>query len=64
MAAILRYSFTYGPSLVRSVTPLFGSPPSYAWTPPVPKDQVGDVKAKKEALEMMKSQKKRQKVTS
>eukprot|EP00437_Effrenium_voratum_P011976 CAMPEP_0181450544 /NCGR_PEP_ID=MMETSP1110-20121109/28230_1 /TAXON_ID=174948 /ORGANISM="Symbiodinium sp., Strain CCMP421" /LENGTH=626 /DNA_ID=CAMNT_0023574767 /DNA_START=46 /DNA_END=1922 /DNA_ORIENTATION=+ len=54
MAAIGRFSLTYGVSLIRSVTPLFGSPPSYAYTPPVPKEEIGDVAAKREAMEMMK----------
>eukprot|EP00439_Symbiodinium_sp_Y106_P081349 s740_g20.t1 len=54
VGGIARFSLTYGTTLLRSVTPLFGSPPSYAWTPPVPKEEVGDVPAKLEALRMMK----------
>jgi len=50
---ILQYSLAYGTSLVRSVTPLFGAPPSYAWSPPVPVDEVGDMAAKREAKAMM-----------
>eukprot|EP00435_Cladocopium_sp_Y103_P025792 s1925_g6.t1 len=53
IAAIGRFSLTYGVSLIRSVTPLFGTPPSYAWTPPVPKEEIGDVAAKTEALAMI-----------
>lgn len=55
IAGIARFSLTYGVSLIRSVTPLFGTPPSYAWTPPVPKEEVGDVAAKTEAFAMMKA---------
>jgi len=52
-AGIAGYTVTYGTSLMRSVTPLFGSPPSYAWSPPVPPEQLGDPAAKSEARAMM-----------
>lgn len=51
--AILEFTLTYGIALFRSVTPFFGSPPSYAWSPPVPPDEIGDPVAKREARAMM-----------
>jgi lycopene beta-cyclase len=52
-AGIAGFTVTYGTSLMRSVTPLFGSPPSYAWSPPVPPEQLGDPAAKSEARAMI-----------
>jgi len=50
---IVQFTFSYGVTLLRSVTPLFGSPPSYRWSPPLPAEEVGDVAAKLEARAMM-----------
>jgi len=50
---IAKYTLDYGIGLVRSVTPFFGAPPSYAWSPPVPVDELGDMAAKREAKAMM-----------
>mmetsp|Transcript_60308 Transcript_60308/g.155346 ORF Transcript_60308/g.155346 Transcript_60308/m.155346 type:complete len:491 (-) Transcript_60308:78-1550(-) len=55
---ILGFTLTYGFSLFRSVTPLFGEPPSYLWSAPVPEEEVGDVAAKNEARAMIAAGKK------
>eukprot|EP00929_Paragymnodinium_shiwhaense_P119911 TRINITY_DN91824_c0_g1_i1.p1 TRINITY_DN91824_c0_g1~~TRINITY_DN91824_c0_g1_i1.p1 ORF type:complete len:633 (-),score=119.20 TRINITY_DN91824_c0_g1_i1:18-1916(-) len=52
-AGIATYSLTYGISLVRSVTPLFGSPPAYTFEAPPHPDEMGDPEAKTEARKMM-----------
>jgi len=51
---IAQYTSSYGPPLMRSVTPLFGEPPKYTWDAPLPSDDVGDPGAKREARAMMK----------
>lgn len=53
VAGAVGYTVTHGTSLLRSVTPLFGSPPSYTWSPPVPPEQLGDPAAKNEARAMI-----------
>lgn len=50
---ILQFTLSYGVGLLRSVTPFFGAPASYAWSPPVPVDELGDPTAKREARAMM-----------
>lgn len=49
---ILGYTFGYGFSLFRSVTPLFGSPPTYTWSSP-DSLYLGDDPAKEEARAMI-----------
>mmetsp|Transcript_21740 Transcript_21740/g.49476 ORF Transcript_21740/g.49476 Transcript_21740/m.49476 type:complete len:614 (+) Transcript_21740:68-1909(+) len=51
VGGIANFSISYGPRLLRSVTPLFGEPPSYKWE--VPQTTVGDEVAKKEARAML-----------
>lgn len=54
--SIVSYSlFNEGWSLIQSVTPLLGSPPSYEYK--VNTDRTGDVAAKKEAVEMIRNSK-------
>lgn len=54
--SIVSYSlFNEGWSLIQSVTPLLGNPPSYEYKPN--NDRIGDVAAKKEAVEMIRQSK-------
>ncbi|CAE8646121.1 unnamed protein product [Polarella glacialis] len=52
LGGIASFTLKYGTSLLRSVTPLFGAPPSYEWIPPVPKAEIGDVAAKREFVQL------------
>lgn len=51
--AIGSFTLTYGISLLRSVTPLFGGPPAYTWSPPLKENEIGDPAAKREARAMI-----------
>jgi len=54
--SIVTYSlFNEGWSLIQSVTPFLGDPPSYEYKPN--NDRIGDVAAKKEAVEMIRQSK-------
>lgn len=54
--SIITYSiFEEGWSLIQSVTPLLGDPPSYEYKPN--NDRIGDVAAKQEAVEMIRQSK-------
>mmetsp|Transcript_10804 Transcript_10804/g.24702 ORF Transcript_10804/g.24702 Transcript_10804/m.24702 type:complete len:630 (-) Transcript_10804:38-1927(-) len=55
VGGIASFSLGYGPRLLRSVTPLFGEPPSYEWVP-LNHLEVGDEAAKQEARAMMAKQ--------